>query len=282
MKLEFYTPSCKIAEGFGGATFGFAGDENENLTLLKAFTEDVCGISVCGSYRDILGNIPDGEWQAAIVLLGNAGGENEFVRALYEKVKAPLVGGSGAICPKTGESALIIGRGEAAVFLISDDRFDITVESENVHYDILGEYEIAFSGRFIESVDGCDALDWYNEKRRDKKVPDSDFEHLTLADKNGINAHLSVHDGKLFSGRDLAGKMELRYLSENDAQKRIEAFYASDDDAIVFGCAGLKATLSESIKTNALGLFMFGEVCTIGNVSDFGNLMLSKLILKKK
>lgn len=282
MKLTFYTPSYKDAEGFGGASFGFAGDENENLTLAKSFPEDVEGVSVCGSYRDILENIPKGRWQAGIVLLGNAGGENEFVRALSEKVSAPLVGGAGAICPKTGESALITGRGEAAVFLISDDRFEVSVKSENVHYDILGEHKISFSGRYIDTIDGEDALVWYNGQRKKLGISEEDFEHLTLADKNGINAHLSVRDGRLFSGRDLAEVMELRYLPREAAHERIEKFYRSDAEAIVFGCAGLKATLSGGIRTNALGLFMFGEVCTVGEVSDFGNLMLSKLILKKK
>ncbi|MBR5871268.1 MAG: AAA family ATPase, partial [Clostridia bacterium] len=52
----------------------------------------------------------EGPWQAGIVLLGNAGGENTFVRVLAEKVQAPLVGGSGAIHPETGESALVTGR----------------------------------------------------------------------------------------------------------------------------------------------------------------------------
>lgn len=282
MKLTFYTPSYKNAEGFGGASFGFAGEEDENLTLSRSFPEEVGGVSVCGTYKDILENIPEGKWQAGIVLLGNAGGENEFVRALSEKVCAPLVGGAGAICPKTGESALITGRGEAAVFLISDENFDVSVKCENVHYDILGEHKITFDGRFIETVDGGDALAWYNDRREKLGISENDFEHLTFADKNGINAHLSVRDGRLFSGRDLAEVMELRYLPRDAAQERIENFYRADEDTIVFGCAGLKGTLSDGIRTKALGLFMFGEVCTVGNVSDFGNLMLSKLILKKK
>ncbi len=282
MKLTFYTPSYKNAEGFGGASFGFAGEEDENLTLARSFPEDIGGVSVCGSYKDILENIPNGKWQAGVVLLGNAGGENEFVRALSKKVSAPLVGGAGAICPKTGDGALITGRGEAAVFLISDERYDVSVMSENVHYDILGEHKISFSGRYIDTVDGEDALTWYNDQRQKFGIAENDFEHLTLADKNGINAHLSVRDGRLFSGRDLEGKMDLRYLPREAAQARIEKFYRADEDVIVFGCAGLKATLSEGIRTNALGLFMFGEVCTVGNVSNFGNLMLSKLILKKK
>ncbi len=281
MKLTFYTPSYKTAEGFGGATFGFAGAENETLTLAKAFQEDVNGTMLCGNYDDILKSIPDGSWQAGIVLLGNAGGENEFIRALAEKTRAPLVGGSGAICPKTGESALITGRGEAAVFLINDDRFDISVVGENVHYDILSEHKLTFTDRFVNTIDGCDALTWYNQKRTEFGIADSDFEHLTLTDPYGINAHLSVRDGKLFSGRDLCETMTLRYLPIDEAQKRIQAFY-SGENAIVFGCAGLKQTLSSGIETNNLGLFMFGEVCTVNRHSDFGNLMLSKIIFSKK
>ena len=184
MKLTFYTPSHKSAEGFGGASFGFAGAENENLTHARSFPEDVEGVSVCGSYKDILESIPKGKWQAGIVLLGNAGGENEFVHTLSEKVSAPLVGGAGAICSKTGESALITGRGEAAVFLIADDRFEVSVISENVHYDILSEHKISFSGRYIDKIDGEDALRWYNNHRQKLGISEDDFEHLTLADKN--------------------------------------------------------------------------------------------------
>lgn len=281
MKLTFYTPSYKTAEGFGGATFGFAGAEDENLTLAKTFAEDINGTVLSGSYSEILENIPDGTWQAGIVLLGNAGNENEFVRTLSEKIKAPLVGGSGAICPKTGESALITAHGEAAVFLISDDKFDVTVIGENVHYDILSEHNLTFTGRFIDTIDSYDALAWYNEKRTNLGIAESDFEHLTLTDSHGINAHLSIRDGKLFSGRDLDETMSLRYLPKDKAQERIQAFY-DEDNAIIFGCAGLKQTLSGGIPTNGLGLFMFGEVCTLNGHSDFGNLMLSKIVFKKK
>jgi len=276
MKLTFYTPSYKSTENFGGATFGFAGAENETLTLAKAFQEDVNGTMLCGNYDDILKNIPDGSWQAGIVLLGNAGGENEFIRALAEKTRAPLVGGSGAICPKTGESALITGRGEAAVFLINDARFDISVVGENVHYDIISEHSITFTGRYIDTVDGTDALSWFNKKREEMGIASSDFEHLTLADTTGINAHLSVKDGKLFSGRDLSEKMVLRFLPKDKAQERIQNFY-DDKNSIIFGCAGLKQTLTSDITTDSLGLFMFGEVCTVCGHSDFGNLMLSKI-----
>ena len=57
---------------------------------------------------------------------------------------------------------------------------------------------------------------------------------------------------------------------------------AGFENGIVFGCAGLKQTLSSGIDTSNLGLFMFGEVCTVNGHSDFGNLMLSKIIFNEK
>ena len=281
VKLTFYTPSYKDAEGFGGATFGFAGAEDETLSLSKSFPEDICGTVFFGSYGEILEKVPQGTYQAGIVLLGNAGGENEFIRGLSKKVNAPLVGGSGAICPATGESGLITGHGEAAVFLINDDRFDVSVICENVHYDIISEHSVTFTGRYIDTVDGTDALSWFNKMREEIGIASSDFEHLTLADTTGINAHLSVKDGKLFSGRDLSEKMVLRFLPKDKAQERIQNFY-DDKNSIIFGCAGLKQTLTSDITTDSLGLFMFGEVCTVCGHSDFGNLMLSKIKFIKK
>lgn len=281
MKLTFYTPSYKNAEGFGGATFGFAGAEDENAAMVKTFEEDIKGIMLSGTYSEILSSIPDESFKAGIVLFGNKGNENNFIAELSKKVNVPLVGGSGAICPKTGESALITGHSDAAVFLITDERFDIDVVSENVHYDILSEHKLTFTGRYIDTIDGIDAATWYNEKRKDLNIPDNDFEHLTLTDLYGINAHLSIIDGKLYSGRDLHENMALRYLPKDKAQERIESFY-NEENAIIFGCAGLKQTLTSGINSKGLGLFMFGEVCTINNHSDFGNLMLSKIVFKKK
>ncbi len=282
MKLCFYTPAYGPAEGFGGATFGFAGAENECLKTMMAFPDELEGTVLCGTYEACLEQATEGPWQAGIVLLGNAGGENTFVRALAEKVQAPLVGGSGAIHPETGESALVTGRGEAAVFLIRDDRFEISVQSENIHREILGEHAIGFSSpRVIETIDGYEALQWFRKQQEAYGLSPSDFEHITFSDAYGINAHLSEKDGKLVSGRDLSERMFLRRLAKEEAQSRMQAFYA-DEQAIVFGCAGLKSTLSTGLVTKGLGLFMFGEVCTVNERSDFGNLMLSKLIVRKK
>lgn len=281
-KIEFYTPSNGITDNFGAATFGFVGAEDETQRKIIPFNADLNGVMICGTYQECLDNIPDGTWDAVVVLLGNKGNENWFVDTLSKKVNAPLVGGGAAINPVTGESGLITGNSDAAVFLISDDNYNFDVCFENIHKDILSEHEISYTNpRVIDKIDGVDAVTWLKEKKVELGVAETDFEHLTLSDMNGINAHLSLVDGNICSGRDVTSKMQLRYVSENDVWDRMEAFY-DDEDAIVFGCAGLKGILPKKLNSKGIGLFMFGEICTSGTVSEFGNLMLSKLRIEKK
>ena len=75
--------------------------------------------------------------------------------------------------------------------------------------------------------------------------------------------------------------MLLRYVVHEDVYEAIRSFY-DDPDAIVFGCAGLSGLLDKPLDTTSLGLFLFGEVCTVDGISEFGNLMLSKLVIRKK
>jgi len=103
----------------------------------------------------------------------------------------------------------------------------------------------------------------------------------TLADMCGINVHLSEVDGKIIAGRDLVPEMVLRYVPPEVLHNRMEEFY-DDPNAIIFGCAGLKGLLSAPLKAGGLGLFMFGEVCTVNGVSNFGNLMLSKICVSPR
>ena len=107
-------------------------------------------------------------------------------------------------------------------------------------------------------------------------LPETDFEHLTLTDALEINAHLSCVDGVIKSGRDLEATMTLRYVPHEVVYDRIRSFY-DDPDAIIFGCAGLGGLLDKPLSTDNLGLFLFGEVCTVKGTAQFGNLMLSKL-----
>lgn len=286
MKIEFFTPSCGIpTESFGAATFGFVGAEDERAAARIGLPYDLCGETVCGSYAeclDAIDRLPKKPWQVGIVLFGNAGGENEFLRKLQDRLPIPFVGGGAAICPETGKSALLTGGGQVAIFLVYDERYQFEVLRENIHHEVLGEHEIGFSNpRKIDSIDGKDPVAWLCEEKEKLGLSTADFEHLTFSDLEGNNAHLSLVDGEIRSGRDLKPRMLLRYVPKAEVLSRMQSFY-DDRDAVVFGCAGLRGILPENMRARGVGLFLFGEVCTADGQSEFANLMLSKLRILQK
>lgn len=278
MKIQFFTPAYGVSkDAFSGATFGFVGQENEYQPAAIAWPDDIEGTVIHGSYQECLDRLPNRNWKAGIVLLGNAGNENEFIRALSEKTQVPLIGGGAAINPETGEKGLISGRGQAAVLLLNDDHYDFMFEYENIHYDILGIHRIGFSDpRVLNTIDGMNASKWLRDQKLRLGLAQNDFEHLTLSDTMNVNVHLSEYDGCIHSGRDLCANMLLRYVAPDCVQDRVQRFY-QDDSAIVFGCAGLKGILDRPLTTGGMGLFMFGEVCALPQGNAFGNLMLSQM-----
>ena len=133
--------------------------------------------------------------------------------------------------------------------------------------------------RTILTINGQDAAAFLTEKKAQFGIAETDFEHLTISDLQGVNAHLSCVDGVIKSGRDVHEKMILRRVAHEKVYDAMRAFF-DDPDAIVFGCAGLSGLLDKPLDTHSLGLFLFGEVCTVDGVAEFGNLMLSKLVIK--
>ena len=193
-----------------------------------------------------------------------------------------MAGGAAAIDPVTGRSHLIPGGGEAAVLLLEDERYQFEAVTENLHTTLLERCTLTFSDpRVIDTINGCDALAWYREQRAALGFGETDFEHVTLTDPLGVNAHLSCEGGKLVSGRDLCPQMTLRLAKPDTVLPRMQAFY-DDPDALIFGCAGLKGILPAELHSPGLGLFLFGEVCTVNDQAEFGNLMLSKLRITKQ
>ena len=237
-----------------------------------------------GTYSDILakiGNISE-KIYAAIVLFGNKGGENVFIQKLQKLISCPMVGGGAAIDPVTGCSSLITGGGDAAIFLITDERYTYKTEMKCIHNNILEVCDLELDDpRTLLKINGFDAVEYLAQMKKKIGVPPTDFEHLTLSDLNDVNAHLSLVDGVIKSGRDLQNKMLLRSVTHEDVYDAMYEFY-DDPDAIVFGCAGLSGLLDCPLTTKSLGLFLFGEVCTTGASAEFGNLMLSKLRIVKK
>lgn len=286
-QLSFTTTGAwDYAEGFGCASLGLAGvcsnDQNRVITDDRALE----ALELTGTYEQILCQAEAAaaaqSVRAAVVVFGNAGGENQFLARLQQFLHCPIVGGGAAIDGKTGRKGLIPGGGEAAVLLITDERYTYEAVTRCIHDTILETCKLTLEDpRTILTINGEDAVAFYNRKRQELGLPETDFEHMTLSDLRNVNAHLSIADGKLRSGRDVAETMLLRCVDHGRVYDTIRDFY-EDEAAVVFGCAGLSGILDRPLDTKSLGLFLFGEVCMADGYAEFGNLMLSKLIIRKK
>ena len=279
-QLSFTTTgSYDLAEGFGCASLGLPGVCGNEEKCVVTDPRKLKAVVLTGTYEDILAGVQQVKEpaQAAIVLFGNVGGENAFLAELQKTLHCPIVGGGAAIDFATNTSGLVTGRGEAALMLITDERYTYETETLCIHDRILGTCQLTLEDpRTILTIDGVDAVEFYNAKRKEFGLADTDFEHLTLSDLRGVNAHLSQPGDKLKSGRDLQETMLLRYVDHAKVYDTMRAFY-DDPDAVVFGCAGLSGILDKPLDTKSLGLFLFGEVCMVAGYAEFGNLMLSKL-----
>lgn len=284
-KLVFTTTgSWDSADGFGCASLGLAGKCSNDVAMQVTWDDELDGIVLTGAYADVLqaAEAVQDPVYAAIILFGNAGGENAFLRRFRDLFSCPTVGGGAAIDGITGHSALITGGREVAVFLITDNRYTYTAHTQCIHEHILERCTLTLQdSRTIKTINGVDAADFLTGKKFALGLQDADFEHLTLSDERNVNAHLSCVDGVIKSGRDLQETMLLRYVEHSTVYDAMQAFY-DDPDAIIFGCAGLSGLLDKPLDTDSLGLFLFGEVCTVEGVPEFGNLMLSKLRICKK
>ena len=279
--IAFYTPKVvPVDTVFGAATLGIAGRSGAGECVTE-YKERPHAIKVNGTYSECLRSIPYGNYRAAILLCGNAGGENEFLANLQDKLQCPIVGGGAAMDGSRG--GLIAGGGEASILLIDDDTYEVQTSVKNIHDQVLGSGEVAFDDpRIIKTINGEEPAGWLKRQKEKLGISETDFEHFTLSDDLGVNAHLSRNGQMIVSGRDLEREMLIRYVRKADVYKSVYDFYNDTEDAIVFGCAGLKGITGELPPVKSLGLYLYGEICMVGNQSVFGNLMLSKLKLIKK
>lgn len=270
--LTFATPDAwEGVAGFGCATLQPAGTNEKSVSAMP-----LEGIAFTGTYEQVLKGAAavTQPVYAAVVLFGNAGGENVFLEQLQTVVNCPMVGGGAAFSHTPG---LVTGGGQVAVFLITDDRYTYEIATQCIHDEILETCHLELADpRTLLRINGEDAAGYLARKKRERGLPAADFEHMTLTTENGVNAHLSLDGTTVKSGRDLQETMLLRAVSHEKVYDRMHAFY-QDADAVVFGCAGLSGLLDKPLDTASVGLFLFGEVCTVDGKAEFGNLMLSKL-----
>ena len=284
-KLCFTTTGAwDLADGFGCASLGLAGVCGNDEKKVVTRELDAESIVLTGTYEEILKQACelDKKAYAGIVVFGNAGGENAFLAELQKIVDCPMVGGGAAIDGAIGKAGLITGGGQAAVLLFTDDRFRYETETQCIHENVLKTCAVVTADpRTLLTIDGVDAAAFLRQKKAELGIKEGDFEHLTLSDMDNVNAHLSCVEGKIKSGRDVHSEMILRYVDHEKVYGTMRAFY-DDPDALVFGCAGLSGLLDKPLDTTSLGLFLFGEVCTVNGKSEFGNLMLSKLKITRR
>ena len=82
-KLTFSTTGAwDLADGFGCASLGIAGICGNEIKLVSEYTNKLNGEVLSGSYDDVLSQLENLNCcpQAAVVLFGNAGGENQFMK----------------------------------------------------------------------------------------------------------------------------------------------------------------------------------------------------------
>lgn len=281
--IIFYEPKYEPSKkAFGSATLGFAGKPNGKGNDAYQFPVSLQGIKLNGSYEEILNGIPAQDYSVAIVVLGNAGGENIFVQELNRKLHCPVIGGGAAMDGKRG--GLIAGEGQASVLLIDDPDYEVQLETKNIHTHVLGSCRVDFDDpRVIKAIDGMEPAMWLKEQKASLGIAETDYEHFTLSDKHGVNAHLSRNGKDIVSGRDLESEMLVRYVKPEEVYTSVFEFYDDTEETIVFGCAGLKSITGEITQVNSMGLYLFGEVCMADNKAIFGNLMLSKVkFIRKK
>ncbi len=283
MKIKFWTNQNLVStEYFGGLTSDLAGISAQKE---QAFGDNLEGEAFYGSYEECVNFAENhkGAGKAAIVLTDDPGEENQFLRKLSSILQCPIVGGGAARNTVHPGEGLASGTGQAAVFLITDPAVKLQTEVKNIHNQILETCQLELAdARTIRKINGVDGKEYLEQKKRQYGFAEDDFEHMTLSTLGHINAHLSVADGVVKSGRDLEETMLLRYVKEEEAEQSIIDFYqATDENTIVFGCAGLARLVTKRFSCSCLGTFLYGEICALEQGGDFGNLMLSKIRLSK-
>ena len=98
-KLTFSTTGCWAdADGFGCASLGLPGNCTNDTNRVVAYGRKLESVVLTGSYEQILEGAKAVQTpvKAAVVVFGNAGGENVFMARLQKIFRCPMVGGGAA------------------------------------------------------------------------------------------------------------------------------------------------------------------------------------------
>jgi hypothetical protein len=294
--LTFWTPGhAPVDDGrtFGCASHGIAaanfwrGPEEEAAAGWS--DNGLRGQVVASTYEAVLARLGQLAWEpaAAIVLFAQAAGVEAFLEGWHERLPGvPVAGGGAALGAGQARGELLPAAEDVAVLLIAEGVW--RAESLNVHDPVGETVEFRADGpRTITQVretpvDGWQpAAPFFRAWQTACDRAAGDCESITFSDVSGRNVHVSFDGDRLRTGADLPadGRLVLRTVTRPEAARRLAAFCAAPN-ALVFGCAGLRSLLDAPlpIGSGTLAGFMFGELVTLGNRPQFGNLMAVRLV----
>jgi hypothetical protein len=276
---------------FGCASHGVASSgvwREPDADASETWTTSLSGDVVTGTYDEVIAELTllSKEPTAAIILFAKGTGMESFLHSWHTLFSdAPVVGGAAARGADQTQSELLPSSADLAVLLIDSGRW--RAEALNVHDVEALPLEFRADGtRRITHLRPLGTKEWQAavdvfawQQEACGRLAD-DFESITLSDTNGRNIHCSIDGDHLQSGADLpeGGHLDFRVVTPEEAAKRLARF-CSEPDTLVFGCAGLRGLLDEplAVASGTLVGFMFGELVSLANGPQFGNLMAARL-----
>ncbi len=293
--FAFWTPGrAPAGDGsiFGCAAHGLAAPGQWIAPTLPASTvwpTRLNGETLSGTYADVLAQLERRTRKptAAVVLFAHGSGMEAFLEGWAARLPGvPVVGGAAARGAGQQRGELRPESADVAVLLIAGGTW--RAETLNAH-DATAETFAVKPGdpRLLAELrrlpDGAwePAGAFYRARQRAHGVPESDCEAITFSDTDGRNIHCGLCGSELRSGANLPvdRRLALRTVSRADAAARLAAFCAVPN-ALVFSCAGLRGLLDAplTVAPGTLVGFMFGELVTVADRPQFGNLMAARLL----
>ena len=285
-KIAFFNPG-KRPEGenlFGCATLGaidacgiHAPDE-DGLFVWKELCTDV----VCGSADECIADLKALDYapESVLMFLSKGLGAEAFIARFHDVFPlCGIAGGVSASLPGV-QGELLPLNGDAVILLLKSGAYRPC--AQNVLSDTGRRFKLKLGEqpRRIETImqgpEEMDALPFWRNLQREYALPEDNFECLTLSNANGVNIHMNGNDGVLSAGADCSENSHymLRYASHEEIDARVQDFVMRKD-ALICGCAGLKAAMRQlpKVPEGTLELFLYGEIAC----GEFGNLMMTAL-----
>lgn len=297
LKIAFWNnlTGCGVRNLIGCSVHGFSTSKNwydPDERIFACWNKELYGLTVSGSYSVVIQKIFELKIypELCILFFRHSSNIELFLKALTRALPNTkfIGGGSSRIANETlGE---ISPDGEDVTLLIIPQiNFEIRTlniyDETNIRVEIRRTTDRQFRElRPLPNGKWENATDFLNLLQKSFKVGDKKFELITFSDEDGRNIHCRTDGNSIFTGANLPDDniLIVRTITEELAEKRVAEF-VKDNNALIFGCAGIRSLLRKPVlpgRDSLLG-FMFGELFIANNDKVlFGNLMLTKLILK--